>query len=720
MFDHSAQNLGRISIISILILILSACDSTNNQVKNTTDLITNTTNLLVTGSVGDGPITNSDVTLTDSSGNVLTTTKSTGSADYSAEISSNTTFPVLITSTGGIDIVTNLAPDFDMKTVIVDAEHSTANINPFSTMIVDAALSMEGGLTKENIDLATDYVYKNLNFGLDRKLIPSPISSEITPSNVASIIKASEAFGETLRRTQLELVKSDPSLTIDNVLNTLAVDIADGNIDGNGGNNNAKVAATFTVASANVLLETLSNRLIVNGEVATSALDASIQLTMPNLATNLTTSNVQINTGLITQTSIAVEAANTLTPSNVLPSLISALASIAPGTNAEQIAPLLTNDMKSALLTATNTVSTANDSQINAINSVLTDTGDTGDTGDTDVDIKPEILSIDNTLPANYQWSKLFLREKLYIDRDYTFKEIPPELEGLDVLQTANDDKTFANDDFISFYVNIPTVVYIAIDTRIVSLPEWLSDWTSTDLIIDTTDTPRNLYKKSFATGNITLGGNNSNTSMYSVIIQDPLGTTNSSNSGIATPIAVEDAISTDIETSVNFNVLQNDSGLDDGPISLSIIDQPAAGNAEVETDNTVTYIPNGTTAGLFSFVYQIEDIDGDIATTSVSVDVLCPNCANNVNLLLTWGANPETEIVDGYKIYYRVNSNNTTKLLADIPNSQNGFDPTNPSKSFNAGSDMGLMLGDSVCLSLQAYNVAGSSPSSTEVCSNI
>lgn len=202
---------------------------------------------------------------------------------------------------------------------------------------------------------------------------------------------------------------------------------------------------------------------------------------------------------------------------------------------------------------------------------------------------------------------------------------------------------------------------------------------------------------------------------MYSVIIRSLDG-----SEPTAKPIAVNDAATTDTDTAVNIDVLLNDLDLDDTPISLSIADSPEVGAVIIEEDDTITYTPDGAAPGIYNFAYQITDNDGDLAIASVSVSVLCANCANDVDVSLAWDANPGSENVNGYRILYRLSTETSSKFLADIPVTQSGFDATNPSISFNAGSDIGLVYGDNVCLSVQAYNYGGTSSASTEACADI
>jgi len=96
----------------------------------------------------------------------------------------------------------------------------------------------------------------------------------------------------------------------------------------------------------------------------------------------------------------------------------------------------------------------------------------------------------------------------VYIDRSYTFNNLTSGSSGATYIQTANNDKTRTEPNFLSFDVNQEVIVGIAYDTRATFLPAWLSGWTNTGKLIGTTDVDRKLYTRNFPAGTITLGGN--------------------------------------------------------------------------------------------------------------------------------------------------------------------------------------------------------------------
>lgn len=117
--------------------------------------------------------------------------------------------------------------------------------------------------------------------------------------------------------------------------------------------------------------------------------------------------------------------------------------------------------------------------------------------------------------------------QKVYADRTYLFANpVPARFRGQAYLRTMNRDKDLATAGLLSFTVDQPVTVYLALDSRITVLPLWLKGWTrQTDRLMTGDPTPaRTLYAHAFAKGRVTLGPNRdaklpTGRSMYSVII---------------------------------------------------------------------------------------------------------------------------------------------------------------------------------------------------------
>ncbi len=134
-------------------------------------------------------------------------------------------------------------------------------------------------------------------------------------------------------------------------------------------------------------------------------------------------------------------------------------------------------------------------------------------------------LTISNITNANgriYVLDTLSTGKLQYIDRNYTFTNVPSLYKDIKYIKTANDDKTSTGNSFLEFDVNCDVTIYVAHNDRISPKPSWLLTFTDTgdDLSAEKTPLPFSIYARRFSTGHIILGGNYGNsTSMFSVLI---------------------------------------------------------------------------------------------------------------------------------------------------------------------------------------------------------
>jgi len=89
-----------------------------------------------------------------------------------------------------------------------------------------------------------------------------------------------------------------------------------------------------------------------------------------------------------------------------------------------------------------------------------------------------------------------------------------------------------------------------------------------------------------------------------------------------AIPIAVDDTAITTEDIAVIIDVLANDTGLEDIPITVSLSSAPAEGTISVNADNTITYTPNADFHGTDSFSYLVRDSNLESSEARVTVTV--------------------------------------------------------------------------------------------------
>jgi len=358
------SNAHRVTFIALM-GVSAACN-----VEDLNTLLQTTT---LSGSVGDGPVTEAQVSAKDAKGSIVGLAVSNETASYSIEVTGNSSYPVVLTAVGGTDTVTGSEPDFTMMSAATNSSEDTVNINPFTTLIIKTAQAMPGGLTATNLSTATRHILDKLGFGLDPALVPDPITTVIDETNVAAIVKASEALGETIRRTRAALLATGVDIDENAIIDAIASDMTDGVLDGRGNSNNTLysplIAATANVVSAQVLVEALENKLNVGNADATVLMDNAIKLTMPS--TNVTTSDVVITKGMLTQATTVVAASQAFNSNSTLAVLAVALAAL-PGNNlSADIETVLPADSSAVFNEFITQIPLANDSQLEAINAVV-------------------------------------------------------------------------------------------------------------------------------------------------------------------------------------------------------------------------------------------------------------------------------------------------------------------------------------------------------------
>ena len=446
-------------------------DQTTPETDQTTTIVDTAVGTTISGSVGDGPITQAVITVTDNTGAVLGAAISDVTASYKVTVPADSAYPILITATGGIDVVTGAEPDFTLLSVATDASETTVNINPFSTLIVKTAQAMPGGLISGNLSVAKGNVLDQLNFGLDPLIVPDPITTPINETNVAAIIKSSEAFGEVIRRTRSTLLVSGASFTGNDIIDTIAADMTDGVMDGLGGpGTNLQVSATANVVSAQVLVEALVNRLNVNGTDATTLMDIAINLSVPSAT--MSTADVIITDGILNQARTATAAAQTRSPSPGLSAVAVILAGLSGNSVASNIDAALPVDPGSAFNEVITQLPLSTNNQLESINTTVKSGAFQFDApaysvGESDGSVNITIKRIGGSVgEATVQWRTITFNGNgtadfandfgtfLWADRTLTFAD--GETSKVEQI-TINQDTVVEGDETFSAFLRSPT-----------------------------------------------------------------------------------------------------------------------------------------------------------------------------------------------------------------------------------------------------------------------
>lgn len=113
----------------------------------------------------------------------------------------------------------------------------------------------------------------------------------------------------------------------------------------------------------------------------------------------------------------------------------------------------------------------------------------------------------------------------VYIDRAYTYVNVPPFLVGKAYIKTANGDKQ-SQGFSLTFDLARPATVHIAHDDRYTLKPDWLSGFLDGGGNLTISGVTHSLFSKSFQQGTVILGSNVNpsglgNHGMYAVIVEE-------------------------------------------------------------------------------------------------------------------------------------------------------------------------------------------------------
>lgn len=351
----------------------------------------------LTGSVGDGPIVGASLRFLRKDGVELSQATSGTTASFNIVVrTKGKYYPLSIEASDGTDLVTNTAPDFKLLSAVLEpGKKSIANVNPFSTFAVELAGHLPGGANKTNLITALEIVSSEFNNGLTSLAASGFINTKIDRTNIAEIVRASEALGETVRRVRDALDASGFPTSGDGVVRGLSADLTDGVIDGRGGSgSSARLAAVWNIVSAQVSLETMANELHVNGGDATQLMSEAISAVSTGTA-NPSIADLTANTEMIERARIGLVAAHAITSDPGIEDLLDSTDGIEAGASSTVVRGFaLPGDYRSRLDNAILLVAGGSEATLESVNDVSRNRTQTIDMGTGDTGTGPVLGSV--------------------------------------------------------------------------------------------------------------------------------------------------------------------------------------------------------------------------------------------------------------------------------------------------------------------------------------
>ena len=595
-------------LLAIFAAVLSGCLSAEES-EVTADLESDNE---ISGSVGDGPVIGAAMRILRNDGIELASFESDANAGYNIVVrTKGKYYPLSINASNGTDIVTNNAPDFELLgSVFEPGKKSVANVNPFSTLAVELARDMSGGENKSNLAAAQNTIATQLNHGLASLAVSGPMTTRIGGSNIAEIVRASEALGETIRRSRNAMSASGFSASGDSVVRALGSDLTDGVVDGLGGaRTDARAAAVSTVVAAQVLLETMANELHVNGVDGTQAMSNAIDLVSQQSA-DPTLNDLTTTSEMLSRAQIGLEAAFAVTNNTGIEELFVLVRGVQPGTSSDNIRNLvLPSDYRRRLDNAILLVAGGSADVHETVNAISR-TGVSSDLGGTgDINTAPTISGT----PAN----------AVSVDSNYSFSPAASD--------TENDVLTF----------------------EITNQPSWASfDSTSGQLSGVPKETDAGLYSNIIIS--VTDGEFSSSLPTFSITVN--------ATPAVNSPPQISGTPATEILVGSTYSFVPNAIDADNDTLTFSLAGLPSWASFD-SGSGTISGTPESGDVGTYTNIV-ISVSDGQ-ASTSIAPFSITVNAIATGSVSLSWTAPTENtdgsvlEDLAGYFIYWGTSPGN-------------------------------------------------------------
>ena len=314
-----------LAVLLPALLISSGCDSGSNTTSNAIK------SGRIKGNALDGPIKGGTVEAR--IGNkIIASSTTTETGGYNIDIPEDTQLPIIISITGGIDLVTSAPLSFSLNSIITtdsfNINDRNINIDTLSTLVVASYQLFPERSIKDSLQ----NIIGSLSFGLSPDI--NPITTPIDKDNAADIIKANQAAIEFIKRLSVLSQKSLPKTFI-----ALAEDLTDGVID-------CKVAERIEatqlsdlfckqarITQFEVISEVLENRLRITDEKGTTLISADesakklnevIKINQAEADASQTTENVETTQELVNEVLEAIADIETYTDAELIDAGISA------------------------------------------------------------------------------------------------------------------------------------------------------------------------------------------------------------------------------------------------------------------------------------------------------------------------------------------------------------------------------------------------------------
>ena len=184
----------------------------------------------------------------------------------------------------------------------------------------------------------------------------------------------------------------------------------------------------------------------------------------------------------------------------------------------------------------------------------------------------------------------------------------------------------------------------------------------------------------------------------------------------LPTLTANSDIVSIEAGSTQAVSPLRNDVVPHTSSTVFAIDVEPNAGVVQASNGGVVVYTAPDNYQGSDSIIYSLTDQSGNTSVASVDFEIDCPLCKDFKGLRLSWPANPDSENIDGYRVFFGPDENiNTSTMLSEVQASQ--FSDSTPQTVYSLAGDLNVSGNEGGCFRITAIRSSEESEPSEPVC---
>ena len=187
---------------------------------------------------------------------------------------------------------------------------------------------------------------------------------------------------------------------------------------------------------------------------------------------------------------------------------------------------------------------------------------------------------------------------------------------------------------------------------------------------------------------------------------------------GAAVPAlaANADSVSLSAGSTTAVSAMRNDAIADRSSVTFAIDVQPSKGVIEAADAGVVVYTAPDDYEGTDSLVYSLTDADGNTSVANIDFNIDCPLCTVFEGLRLSWPANPASENVESYRVFFGPDENtHTSTMLTEVDASD--FTGSAPNAVYDLANDLNLEGDEGGCFRVTAVRGSEESEPSNPIC---